>query len=184
MPPLRKARPRQAPPEIRVDLPAGLGKVLVPRDMLRSYPDRPIVGVGVVIWRDDKVLLIRRAKPPRQGEWSLPGGAQKVGETVFDAARREVLEETGLTIDVLGLVDVADSIQRDESGRVRYHYTLVDVFAAWRAGEATAGDDAAEAAWVGLDSLPPLWSETERVIRLAHEKWTALGAGHQTGFRV
>ncbi len=144
--------------------------------MPRTYPDRPIVGVGVVVWRDDTVMLIRRAKPPRQGEWSLPGGAQKLGETVFDAARREVLEETGLTIDVLGLVDVVDSIQRDDSGRVRYHYTLVDVFAAWRAGEATAGHDAAEAAWVGLDALPPLWSETERVIRLAHEKWTALRA--------
>lgn len=144
--------------------------------MPRTYPDRPFVGVGVVVWRDDEVLLIRRAKPPRQGQWSLPGGAQNLGETVFDAARREVLEETGLTIDILGLVDVVDSIQRDDTGRVRYHYTLVDVFAAWRAGEATADDDAAEVAWVGLDALPPLWSETERIIALAHEMWTALGA--------
>ncbi len=151
--------------------------------MPRTYPDRPFVGVGVVVWRDDEVLLIRRAKPPRQGEWSLPGGAQKLGETVFDAARREVLEETGLTIDVLGLVDVVDSIQRDDTERVRYHYTLVDVFAAWRAGEATADDDAAEAAWVGLDALPPLWSETERIIRLAREKWMALGVDRQTGSR-
>jgi len=152
-----------------------LGKVFGGRDMPRSYPDRPIVGVGVVVWRDERVLLIRRAKPPRQGEWSLPGGAQKTGETVFDAARREVLEETGLAIDVLGLVDVVDSIQRDDTGRVRYHYTLVDVFAAWRGGTVTAGDDAAEAAWVDLDALPPLWSETERIIRLAHDKWSALG---------
>ncbi len=140
--------------------------------MPRSYPERPIVGVGVVVWRRDKVILIRRAKPPRQGQWSLPGGVQEIGETVFEAARREVLEETGLAVDVLGLLDVVDSIQRDDDGRVRRHYTLVDVYARSEEGQAVAGDDAAEAAWFGLEEIDGLglWQETVRMIRLSDEK--------------
>ena len=142
--------------------------------MPRLYPDRPVVGVGAVVLGDGKVLLVRRANPPRRGEWSLPGGAQETGETVFEAARREVREETGLTIEILGLVDVVDSIHRDEDGRVRYHYTLVDVFARAAGGGPAAAGDAAEAAWFDLDRLPPLWPETERVIRLSHVMWSAL----------
>lgn len=142
--------------------------------MPRLYPDRPVAGVGAVVWRDGQVLLVRRANPPRRGQWSLPGGAQEIGETVFEAARREVLEETGITIEVLGLVDVVDSIHRDEDRKVRYHYTLVDVLARAAAGDAAAADDAAEAAWFELGRLPPLWPETERVIRLAHKMWSAM----------
>lgn len=140
-------------------------------DSSRQYPERPIVGVGVVVWREDKVLLVRRSKPPRQGSWSLPGGAQDLGETVFEAARREIMEETSLDIEVLGLVDVVDSIRHDDAGRVRYHYTLVDVVAEWRAGEATALDDAAAAAWFEPEALSGLglWSETERVIALSRD---------------
>ena len=140
-------------------------------DSSRQYPERPIVGVGVVVWREDKVLLVRRGKPPRQGSWSLPGGAQDLGETVFEAARREIMEETSLDIEVLGLVDVVDSIRHDAAGRVRYHYTLVDVVAEWRAGEATALDDAAAAAWFEPEALSGLglWSETERVIALSRD---------------
>jgi 8-oxo-dGTP diphosphatase len=142
--------------------------------MSRAYPERPIVGVGAVVWCHDKVLLIRRAKPPRVGSWSIPGGAQKVGETVFEAARREIMEETTIDIRVLGLVDVVDSIRHDENGRVQYHYTLVDVVGEWRDGEPTPLDDAAEAAWFDLDQLDTLdmWSETIRVIHLAHDKRT------------
>lgn len=135
----------------------------------RSYPDRPIVGVGAVVWRDEKVLLVRRANPPRLGQWSLPGGAQELAETVFDAARREVLEETGVEIDVIGLVDVVDSIERDENGAVRYHFTLVDVAARWRNGEPKAAADAADAAWFSLDEIMGLGlsPDTERIIRLS-----------------
>ena len=142
--------------------------------MPRLYPDRPVVGIGAVVWGEGQVLLVRRADPPRRGQWSLPGGAQEIGETVFEAARREVWEETGITIEILGLVDVVDSIHRDEDGQVRYHYTLVDVFAHAAGGDAAAAGDAAEAAWFELDNLPPLWPETERVIRLAHEMWSAM----------
>jgi 8-oxo-dGTP diphosphatase len=140
--------------------------------MPREYPASPLIGVGAVIWREDRVLLIRRGKPPRENEWSLPGGRQELGETVAEAARREAREETGLEITVRDVVAVVDLIERDADGRVQFHYTLIDVLAEWQSGEAVAADDAAEAAWVTLDELPRynLWSETERVIRLADER--------------
>lgn len=145
--------------------------------MKRQYPDRPIVGIGAVVWKADRFLLIRRGKPPREGLWSLPGGAQAIGETVSEAAIREVREETGLEVLILGLIDVVDSIDRDDSGGVRYHYTLVDLLAAWRSGEAVAGDDAVDAAWFHLEDLDSLdlWEETHRIIRLSKDMMDALG---------
>lgn len=140
--------------------------------MTRSYPDRPFVGVGAIVFRAGEVLLVRRGRPPREGEWSIPGGIQQLGETVFEAARREVREEAGLEIELIDVVAVVDSIARDEDARVKYHYTLVDLHAEWRSGDAVAGDDAAEVAWVSLDRLAEfeLWAETVRVIRLAAER--------------
>jgi len=137
----------------------------------RQYPARPIVGVGAIVWRDDRVLLVRRAKPPRMGAWSLPGGAQKTGETVYEAARREVREETAISIHVLGLVDVVDSIRRDDHGRIQYHYTLVDVVAEWEAGDPRADTDVSEAAWFAWEDIGPLgmWAETVRVIDRARQ---------------
>lgn len=144
--------------------------------MSREYPDRPFVGVGAVVLNGGRVLLARRGNPPKAGDWSLPGGAQMVGETVFEAACREVREETSLAIEVLGVVDVIDSIHRDPDGRIRYHYTLVDVVAQSDGDAAIAGDDAAAVGWFSLDDLAglKLWSETERIIRLGHEMWTIL----------
>jgi ADP-ribose pyrophosphatase YjhB (NUDIX family) len=135
----------------------------------RSNPDRPIVGVGVVVWRGSQFLLVQRGKEPNKGHWSIPGGAQQLGETVFAAAAREVLEETGLAVEVVGLVDVVDSIMRDDEGRVVYHYTLVDVVAESPAGDPVAGDDAAAVGWFELADLAGMgmWSETERIIREA-----------------
>ncbi len=148
--------------------------------MSREYPDHPRIGVGVVILGEEGVLLIRRAKPPRQGQWGLPGGAQKLGETVFEAAIREVQEETGLNVEIQGLIDVVDSITKDDK-RVRYHYTLVDMLALEKPGEQSegnlkAGSDAAEAAWMALDDIPGLglWSETERIIKLGCEMRDAI----------
>jgi 8-oxo-dGTP diphosphatase len=137
--------------------------------MSREYPDRPFVGVGVVVWRGDEVLLIERGKGPVSGNWSLPGGKQELGETVRETAHREIKEETGIDIDIVALLDVVDLVRHDREGRVRFHYTLVDFTAEWRAGEAVAGDDAAAVRWVRLDDLDQytLWDETVRVIRLS-----------------
>ena len=139
---------------------------------MNDYPNRPLIGVGVVVFKDDRVLLIRRGKPPREGQWSLPGGRQRLGETVSAAARREVAEEASIEIAVGGLVDVVDSITRDAAGVVQYHYTLVDVLAEWQAGEVRPGHDAAAVAWADPADLAPydLWDETLRVIALALQK--------------
>ncbi len=135
--------------------------------MPRSYPDRPYVGVGIVVFRDESVVLVERAKPPIRHRWSIPGGAQEMGETVRQAALRELMEETGLEADLIGLIDVVDSITHDAESRVRYHYTLVDFAAEWRSGEAVAGDDAGAVRWVPLSELDgmDLWAETVRIIR-------------------
>ena len=135
--------------------------------MPRSYPDRPYVGVGLVVFRGDEVLLVERTKPPIRNRWSIPGGAQEIGETVHEAALRELMEETGLEADVIGLIDVVDSITRDQDSRVQFHYTLVDFAAEWRSGEAAAADDVAAVRWVPLADLEAmgLWTETIRIIR-------------------
>jgi ADP-ribose pyrophosphatase YjhB (NUDIX family) len=132
----------------------------------RAWPDRPWVGIGVVVWRGDEVLLIRRGRPPRQGEWGIPGGAQALGETMFEAAIREVREETGLVVRPTGIVTAIDSITHDDEGRVQFHYTLVEVAAEWVAGAAVAASDADDVLWVAPDALPDFvrWAETIRVI--------------------
>jgi len=140
----------------------------------REFPPRPLVGVGAVIVGERGVVLIKRGKPPRAGSWSLPGGAQKLGETVHAAAIREIREETCLDAIIGGLVDVVDSISPESDGRIKYHYTLVDVWATVSGGvEPCAGGDAADARWVALDELEALnlWSETTRVIKKAHALW-------------
>lgn len=145
----------------------------------RLYPRAPLVGVAAVVFKDESVLLVRRGKAPRRKEWSLPGGLQKVGETISAAACREVAEETALHIDVLCLADVVDLIERDTGhGRVRYHYTLVDLVGCRVSGSIRAGSDAVDAAWLELRSLDrcALWAETKRVIGLAYDKWRAAGS--------
>ena len=98
---------------------------------------------------------------------SLPGGVQELGESVREAAHREVMEETGVEIELLGLIDVIDSVRRDDADRVQFHYTLVDMAAEWRGGEPRPGDDAMGARWVPLAEIEAYlaWSETVRVIR-------------------
>ena len=133
----------------------------------RYYLDFPFVGVGVVVWKDDEFLLIRRGKEPMRGAWSIPGGRQNLGETVKEAAIREIREETGLEIDIIGLVDVVDSIRTDDNGVIAWHATLVDYAALHVSGEAVAGDDALSVGWFTLDDLESLglWGETERIIK-------------------
>ena len=125
----------------------------------------PVPAVGVVCLRGDSVLLIRRGTPPRQGEWSLPGGRIEPGERAVEAALRELHEETGVEAKITGLIDVVDGLF-PEAGR---HYVLIDYAARWVSGEPVAGDDALEARFVTLDEVESLieWSETRRIIRLA-----------------
>jgi ADP-ribose pyrophosphatase YjhB (NUDIX family) len=137
----------------------------------REYPTRPIVGVGVVVWHGDRVLLVRRGKAPRWGQWSLPGGAQQLGETVAEAARREVMEEVGLDVALGEIVATVDLIERDPQDRIRYHYTLVDFVAEAPDAALQPGSDAADARWFSLAEVAALglWSETVRVIELTRE---------------
>ena len=139
----------------------------------RKYPSRPIVGVGVVILDADKVLLIKRGKPPRAGTWSLPGGAQESGETLKEAAIREIYEETNLKVEIMGLIDIVDSIRRDKKGDTEYHYTLIDFAARVTGGALRAGDDAIDSHWFTLQEIKELdiWSETKRIIRMAAKQY-------------
>ena len=134
--------------------------------MQNANAKRPIVGLGVVVWKNDQVLLVRRGKAPRKNQWSIPGGAQELGETVKQGAMREVKEETGLDIKLVGLIDVVDGIFKDEFGVVGNHYTLVDLAAVWTGGEAVASSDALEIRWATISEAESLieWHETLRVI--------------------
>jgi 8-oxo-dGTP diphosphatase len=115
----------------------------------REYPEAPIVGVGAVVIDGTRVLLVRRANEPLKGEWSLPGGALEVGETLQQGVVREVLEETGVTVAPAGVVEILDRIVRDEeSGRVRYHYVLIDFVCRVTGGSPRVGSDADEVRWV------------------------------------
>jgi 8-oxo-dGTP diphosphatase len=116
--------------------------------MAREYPAHPVVGVGAVVVRDGKALIIKRAHEPRKGEWSLPGGLLELGESLQDAVRREIKEETSLDIAVGPIIETFDRVHRDEDGRVRYHFVIVDFVCSSVAGEAIPGSDADGVAWV------------------------------------
>ena len=121
--------------------------------MSREYPDRPIFGVGAIIFEGDQVLLVKRKFPPKAGFWSLPGGAQEVGETAIEALKREVMEETWLVVEVVQLATIADIIDEDKAGRVRHHYTVADYVCRVVGGELQAGGDAQAVKWVPVAAL-------------------------------
>ena len=120
---------------------------------MREYPERPIIGVGAVVLDGDRVLLVRRANEPLKGEWSLPGGAVEVGETLEAAVAREIREETGLDVRVGPIVEVLDRIRLDAHGRARYHYVLVDYLCHPKGGTMASASDAEAAVWASLDEL-------------------------------
>lgn len=126
--------------------------------MSREYPEHPLVGVGAIIIDKDRrrVLLIKRGREPALGRWSLPGGLVDVGETLTDALRREVLEETGIAVTVGPMVETLDRIIYDDAGRVRFHYVLVDYLCAVGADEPLGASDAEEARWFEIERLGDL----------------------------
>ncbi len=135
--------------------------------MKRDYPEQPIIGVAAVIIRGDRVLLVRRANEPLNGEWSVPGGVLELGEKLREGVRREVLEETGLQVEPGDVLDVFDSIFRDDQGRTRYHYVLIDYLCHSISEDAKAGSDASEVRWVTENELVAmrLRESIEQVVR-------------------
>lgn len=132
----------------------------------------PRVGVGCLVWKGDRVLLIRRGKPPGLGEWSLPGGSQELGETLFAAAEREVREETGVMARARSVLTAVDGITRDADGALLFHYTIVDVEADWVSGDPVPADDALDARWATREEAEALvaWKPLKQVLRMAFER--------------
>ena len=122
----------------------------------RRYPRWPLVGVGALIFDRGRILMAQRGKEPLKGWWTLPGGALETGELLDHAVRREVLEETGLTVEPLRVFEIFERIIRDAEGAPEYHYVLVDYLCRVTGGEARAGDDVAKVAWMRLDELAGL----------------------------
>jgi len=114
----------------------------------REYPEAPLIGVGAVIIKNGKVLLVKRAFAPGEGKWSVPGGLVELGEKLSEACVREALEETGLEIEVLELINVFDMVDKDDSGKIRYHYVLVDFLAKVVGGDERLSQEVTEMKWV------------------------------------
>jgi 8-oxo-dGTP diphosphatase len=140
--------------------------------MQREFPEVPLVGVGAIIIEGDRVVLVKRAHPPLQAQWSIPGGVLEVGELVREAAIREAREETGLTVKPMDLLGVYDRVLRNPEKRVQYHYVLIDFLCRRVAGDLAAASDAAEVRWFTREELPALKlaEDTMDVIQKGFEK--------------
>jgi 8-oxo-dGTP diphosphatase len=138
----------------------------------RHYPDQPLVGVGAVVFKGGEVLLVRRGQEPARGSWSLPGGLVELGETMVAAIQRELAEEIGISVRLLGIAAVLERIFPDPDGRIAYHYVLVDFLCDYLDGELNPGSDITAARFVPLTGLPDfdLPQSTADVIRQAWEQ--------------
>ncbi len=143
------------------------------------------IGVGAVVFRGDEVLIIKRGKPPFEGAWSIPGGGLEHGERVIDAVKREVREETGLEIEVIALLDVFDALPRETGDGFLRHTVIIDYVAEWKAGEPVAGDDAAAAEFVSLETAIARlsWDATREALARAQEIRNAGARGAIAGRR-
>lgn len=122
----------------------------------REYPERPIASVGVCVFKDNRILVIKRATPPSQGLWSVPGGMVELGETIQDTAKREIWEECGIEIDVGEVFHVANLVVPDEKGLVRFHYVITYILADYMSGEIRPGSDALDIRWANSQELDNL----------------------------
>ena len=140
--------------------------------MKREFPELPLVGVGAIVIDGDRVLLVKRAHPPIQGQWSIPGGVLEVGELVREAAVREAREETGLIVEPGDLLGVYDRVLRNAEQRVQYHYVLIDFLCRPVGGTLQAASDAAEVRWFTRAELPALKlaEDTQDVIEKGFKK--------------
>jgi ADP-ribose pyrophosphatase len=137
--------------------------------MKRDYPDRPLVGVGAVIVHQGRAVIVQRGSEPLKGQWSIPGGALELGETLRQCAVREALEETGLQVEAGEVLGVFDAVYREPDGRIQYHYVLIDFACRLLRGELRAGGDAVQARWVTLEELTdyPIAETARKVITKA-----------------
>jgi 8-oxo-dGTP diphosphatase len=143
--------------------------------MQREFPETPLVGVGAIISENARVVLGKRAHPPLQAQWSIPGGVLEVGELLREAAIREAREETGLTVVPGELLGVYDRILRDAGERVQYHYVLIDFLCHRVAGDLAAASDAAEVRWFSREELAPL-KLAEDTLDVIHKGFAKLGS--------
>src|ERR1035438_10247219 len=134
----------------------------------REFPERPIIGVGGIVIDGDRVLLVQRATEPLKGEWSIPGGALELGESLTEGVERELLEETGVAVEALEVVEVLSRVLKLPDGRVRYHYVLIDYLCRPKPGAATpvAATDASDARWVSREDLGSLGLRDRKSTRL------------------
>jgi ADP-ribose pyrophosphatase len=136
----------------------------------KGYPAQPVVAVGAIVFKNNRVLLVRRGQPPSQDLWAIPGGRVKLGETLQKAAEREILEETGITIQAGEPVYTFDYIERDGSTHPRFHYVIIDLVADYVRGKTRAGDDAAEVRWVAAEELASL-NVSSKTLRLLKKRY-------------
>jgi len=139
----------------------------VPSTSASIYPDRPRAAAGAIVFKENHVLLVLRGQPPAEKMWAVPGGSVELGETLQQAAEREVYEETGIVIQAGEPVFTFDSIVRDDSGQIQFHYVIVDLIADYVSGEPKAGDDALDARWVSAQEMKTLNvnSKTKELLR-------------------
>jgi ADP-ribose pyrophosphatase YjhB (NUDIX family) len=152
--------------------------------MGRRHPEAPVVAVGVLLLDGDRVLLIKRGRPPQVGRWTVPGGGVELGETLEEAALRELKEETGLGCTLGPVVEVLDRVVRDDTGRVEYHYVILDFLGSAPSGSLQAASDCADARWVPIADLDA-WETTDGLVpvirrALAMRDGSARGPWRQT----
>ncbi len=154
--------------------------------MSRLYPSRPIVGIGAIIIRDDRILLEKRKNDPGRGKWSVPGGIVEVGETLEQTVIREVKEETGLIVGNPVIIDAVTHITLDENGKVKFHFVIIDYLVTLKGGKAEASSDAAALEWVPLDAVETKdLTETFREFFVKnHEKLKKLSSGSSNSLQI